>query len=150
MIIYRSGLLANVGMSVRSQGEGKVLTVVSPDEAEIATPAIHLVRHGHHPGGFRGGWSRHSLSRLGRIQSSLLANRLRQEGTKVNTFISSDLPRAGETADILAQASLVSVSFDDGWREVNNGVLAGLPDDKASSLYPGLFWPAARWRDRNL
>jgi probable phosphoglycerate mutase len=101
---------------------------------------IHLVRHGHHPEGFRGGWSHHSLSDLGRTQSILLAERLLREGTKVDTLISSDLPQARETADILARALGVSVSSAEEWREVNNGLLAGMPEDQARTLYPGLYW----------
>ena len=98
---------------------------------------IHLVRHGHHPSGFRGGWSNHSLSNLGRAQGSLLADRLLREGFNIDTLVSSDLPRAKETADILGQALNVPVLLDEEWREVNNGVLAGMPDDQAQSRYPG-------------
>lgn len=106
----------------------------------MATPEIHFVRHGHHPEGFRGGWSSHSLSRLGAVQSSLLAQRLRREGARVDTLISSDLPRATETAEILAQALNVPVSPDAEWREADNGVLAGMPEDQARAMYPGLYW----------
>jgi len=103
-------------------------------------PEIHLVRHGHHPEGFRGRWSHHSLSRLGEIQSALLAELMRREGTRVDTLITSDLPRARETAEILAQAVNVPVSSAQDWREVNNGVLAGMPDERAQAMYPGLYW----------
>lgn len=109
-------------------------------QATVATPEIHFVRHGHHPEGFRGGWSSHSLSRLGEVQSSLLAERLRREGTVVDTLISSDLPRAADTAEILAQALNVAVSPAAEWREVDNGVLAGMPEEQAQAMYPGLYW----------
>jgi probable phosphoglycerate mutase len=106
----------------------------------IPTPEIHFVRHGHHPEGFRGGWSQHPLSRLGVIQSSLLAERLRREGTQVDTLISSDLPRAEETAEILSATLNVGVTPAREWREVDNGVLAGMPEDQAKATYPGLYW----------
>lgn len=117
---------------------------MSADKTEIAGPVIkaeiHLVRHGHHPEGFRGGWSVHSLSDIGRAQSLLLTERLRQGGIKVDTLIASDLPRARETADIVARALRISVLLTEDWREVNNGVLAGMLEDQAQALYPGLYW----------
>ena len=112
--------------------------------APTTAPEIHFVRHGHHPEGFRGGWSRHSLSRLGVVQSSLLAERLRREGARVDTLISSDLPRASETAEILSQVLRVSVSPSKEWREVDNGVLAGMPEEQAQAMYPGLYWSSLK------
>ena len=114
--------------------------VSSTRQAAIGTPEIHFVRHGHHPIGFRGGWSSHSLSLLGKVQSSLLAERLRREGTRVDALISSDLPRSAETAEILSHVLRVSVSPSKEWREVDNGVLAGMPEEQAQAMYPGLYW----------
>jgi probable phosphoglycerate mutase len=58
----------------------------------------------------------------------------------VDTLIASDLPRARETANIVARALSIPVSPTQDWREVDNGVLAGMPDDQARTLYPGLYW----------
>lgn len=110
------------------------------DLVSADTPEIHLIRHGHHPDGFRGGWSHRSLTRLGEIQASLLSERLRREGLKVDTLISSDLPRAAQTAEILSQALGVGLSLAEEWREVNNGVRAGMPEEQARAMYPGLYW----------
>lgn len=103
-------------------------------------PQIYLVRHGHHPEGFRGGWSQHSLSHLGRVQASRLADRLLSEDARVDTLISSDLPRAKETAEILGSALNIPLSLTGEWREVNNGELAGMPNDQVEARYPGLYW----------
>lgn len=99
------------------------------DWVSADTPEIYLIRHGHHPEGFRGGWSLHLLTRLGEIQASLLAERLRREGLKVDTLTSSDLPRAAQTAEILSRTLGAEVSLAKEWREVNNGVLSGMPEE---------------------
>ena len=106
----------------------------------VATLEIYFVRHGHHQEGVRGGWSSHSLSQLGVVQSSLLAERLRREGTTVDSLVSSDLPRAAETAEVLSQVLRVAMSPAEEWREVDNGVLAGMPEEQAQDTYPGLYW----------
>lgn len=58
----------------------------------------------------------------------------------VDTLISSDLPRAAQTAEILSKTLNTGVTPAMEWREVNNGVLAGMPEDQASAMYPGFYW----------
>lgn len=101
---------------------------------------LHLVRHGHHPDGFRGGWSQHGLSDLGRRQAWALAERLGLEGWTVDNLISSDLPRAVQTALPVARRLGRRLWRDAAWREVNNGVLAGMPNREVERRFPGLYW----------
>ncbi len=128
-----------VGQDGRIPAADKEIHALS-DERLCEHPEILLVRHGHHPDGFRGGWSSHPLTKFGRIQATFLAERLRREGGKINALIASDLPRARETADILGRELDIPVSLNEGWREVDNGVLAGMPNDQADAAYPGLYW----------
>lgn len=104
---------------------------------------IHLIRHGHHGDGFRGGWSPRGLSPQGRAQAQALAGRLRSEGWQIDTLITSDLPRAAQTAAAVAEALGVGdVTPAPQWREVNNGLLAGMANVDVAERYPGLYWSA--------
>lgn len=105
---------------------------------------LHLVRHGEHPPAFRGGWSERGLTEQGHRQAAALSARLAQEGWRVDTLISSDLPRAIETAHHVSQALGVSVIPSEIWREVNNGLLAGMPNVEAEVRFPGLYWSTLR------
>ncbi|WP_258530417.1 phosphoglycerate mutase family protein [Paenibacillus taichungensis] len=61
---------------------------------------IFLVRHGMDEEGYRGGWSQRGLIEEGVTQSERLGDYLyhHSENYKINTVISSDLPRAVQTA----------------------------------------------------
>lgn len=63
------------------------------------------------------------LSARGRAQAAAAGRRLRALGPAA--IVSSDLPRARETADALAQATGLAVAIDEGLRERNFGVLRG-------------------------
>jgi broad specificity phosphatase PhoE len=58
--------------------------------------------------------------------------------------ISSDLPRALETAAIISRAVGVPMIQSAEWREVNNGVLAGMKNAEVEAQWPGLYWRALR------
>lgn len=66
---------------------------------------IYLVRHGMDEDGYRGGWSQRGLIEEGIIQSSKLASHLHEhsETYRIHTILSSDLPRAVETAQIITR-----------------------------------------------
>lgn len=61
---------------------------------------IILVRHGMDEEGYRGGWSQRGLIEEGITQSERLGDYLHHhlEQYNINTVISSDLPRAVQTA----------------------------------------------------
>ncbi len=100
----------------------------------------YLVRHGKDDDTVRGGWSNHGLIAEGVQQIRELAKELQKENLKVQCIYSSDLKRAEESATILADALNVPVVYDAGFREVNNGELAGMKNELANKKYPGLFW----------
>ncbi len=101
---------------------------------------LHLVRHGNDAVGYRGGWAQFGLTALGRRQASALAEWIQREGFSVDTLLASDLPRARETAEILAPALGLPLLLTPDWREANNGSLAGMPEPVVRQRYPGLFF----------
>ncbi|GHO77206.1 hypothetical protein KSD_49770 [Ktedonobacter sp. SOSP1-85] len=73
------------------------------------------------------------------MQSQLLAKHLRDSWQPLSLLISSDLRRAWETAEYIAQEMELPIQSSSLWREMNNGELAGMPNHLAEQLYPGLF-----------
>lgn len=76
----------------------------------------------------------------GREQAKRLALRLRAEEPRPTVLLSSDLPRALETATIIAPAVGLPVNPNPAWREVNAGQLSGLPESEVRTRFPGLYW----------
>ncbi len=110
---------------------------------------LFLLRHGHEADGFRGGWSDLSLDGIGREQSAVLAEHFahKQREYHIKRIYSSDLPRAMQTAGIISDALHIPVISKSEFREVNNGALAGLDNDTAEKLYPGLYWKRLEWNE---
>lgn len=103
---------------------------------------IFFVRHGKDDEKFRGGWSSLGLVPEGVEQAKQLARYFSEKRTEygITKIISSDLPRAKETADILAKELGLVVVTEERLREVDNGKLAGMPNEEVLEKYPGLFW----------
>ncbi len=103
---------------------------------------IFLVRHGLDEDGFRGGWSHRGLVELGILQSRKLAAYLQEHSDqyRINTILSSDLARAVETTREIEQILKVQATYTEAWREMNNGVLAGMSHKEAEENYPGLYF----------
>jgi len=110
----------------------------------------YLVRHGKDDDTVRGGWSRSSLTDEGKAQVKYLADYIfkNRDELKIEKLYSSDLPRAVETVSPIAAALNQRVNFKPEFRETNNGVLAGMPNDIAKEKYPGLFWSALEWDEQ--
>ncbi len=109
----------------------------------------YLIRHGQDLPGVRGGWSENGLTDKGREQVQKLVERFTQpDAPKISRIYASDLPRTMETAQILADALGLEVIPKKDFREVNNGLLAGMDNDLALETYPGLFWNRMRWNQR--
>ena len=106
---------------------------------------IYLVRHGADDDSIRGGWSNHPLSDEGLKQSEELAKKLKQDCCNAEIIYSSDLLRAKQTAEILAQHLNLEVEYMSDFREVNNGDLAGMDNNVANELYPNLYWRKLEW-----
>ena len=103
---------------------------------------VFFVRHGKDDESYRGGWSSLGLGPEGVEQTKRLAGFLMEKNAEygITKIISSDLARAKETADILAEALAVPVTTDEKLREADNGELAGMRNEEAMEKYPGLFW----------
>ena len=105
---------------------------------------IYLVRHGKDDDTVRGGWSQHPLTPEGIKQTEKLAERL-AENIAIGHIYSSDLCRAMQTAEIIANKIKLPVISLPQFRETNNGDLAGMKNDIALVRYPGLFWNQLGW-----
>lgn len=86
----------------------------------------------HHINNMIGGWTDTPLTELGRNQAELIGLRLKNELEKESyTIYSSDLMRAKQTADIVANHLNLNVIQDIDLREKNNGIGAGKTRDWA-------------------
>lgn len=111
---------------------------------------LYLIRHGQDDSTVRGGWSDSPLTAEGVIQANALADeilRLKDE-LAITRILSSDLPRALETAAPAAKVLNLPIEPKCEFREVNNGELAGMKNDLALVRYPGLFWNTLKWDER--
>ena len=98
---------------------------------------LYLVRHGQSAGNAEGRFGGHSptpLSELGKKQARITAEALAKE--KINVIYSSDLFRAVETAQPLADILKLNVNKTSAFRERNIGVLEGLTFDESKQEFP--------------
>lgn len=110
---------------------------------------VFFIRHGKDDDRYRGGWSDLDLIPEGREQAKLLAAYLKENNReyRIEHIISSDLPRAMSTARLIADELNLPVQEETGLREMNNGDLAGMPDDEALERYPGLFFRSLKMNE---
>lgn len=106
-----------------------------------------LARHGKDDELVRGGWSQHSLSEEGMKQARELAGRLlaQKNSYSLSRIYSSDLVRAAQTAQIVGDRLGLAVTLLPDFREVNNGLLAGMKNDLAEDRFPGRYWNQLAW-----
>jgi len=91
---------------------------------------ILLLRHGQTDANAQGRLQGHlptPLNLAGVRQANLLAGRLAAHAPPVELIISSDLPRATETAAPIASACGLRLKVDPAWRERSFGLLEGKP-----------------------
>ena len=106
----------------------------------------YLVRHGKDDDSLRGGWSTTPLTEEGIAQMQALAHCLAVElQSNIAQVFTSDLLRAKQSAEIIAQRTNASVVLLPQFREVNNGLLAGMNNADAATKWPGLFWNTLDW-----
>ena len=110
---------------------------------------IILVRHGeatHHVEGRTGGWTDSELTGFGKAQAvetaRALCEILRDEPV---ALFSSDLRRAGQTAQIVAEALGTQPILTEALREFNNGVARGLTRFEAERLLLAATEPIIDW-----
>ena len=104
---------------------------------------IYLMRHGSDDPDRLGGWSRYGLTEEGIRQVNAAKEKLIDKN--IEKIFSSDLKRARETAEIIAEFLGLPVTFSPQFRETNNGVLAGMLKAEAKEKYPELYWSALDW-----
>ena len=106
---------------------------------------IYLMRHGEDPSERYGGWSTYGLTAKGSAQVRSATSNLVDEG--ITQIYSSDLVRAKETAEIVANALSLTITYLPQFRESNNGLLAGMLKTEALKKYPGVYWNALDWTE---
>jgi len=113
--------------------------LVFPDKIKLSDYGIelHIVRHGKDEEDKMGGWSDNHLTREGIAEIEMLKNKLDDD---YDVFISSDLNRARESSNILNEMLKMSVIYDEGFRETNNGLLKNLTKKEFGVKYPGLYY----------
>ena len=106
---------------------------------------IYLMRHGADPTDRYGGWSTYGLTEKGREQVHSAKSSLCNKG--ITQIYSSDLVRAKETAEIVANMLSLEITYLPQFRESNNGLLAGMLKSEAVVKYPGVYWNALDWTE---
>ena len=105
--------------------------------------SLYLIRHGQAfcnvppfgtVAGMRGDAG---LTELGRLQAERLRDRLAATGEiSADVLIASTLPRARQTAEVLAPAFGLPITLDDDVQEMRVGELDGQPWEEAKSWFP--------------
>jgi len=101
---------------------------------------LYLVRHGETDWNRENRWQGHHdrpLSALGRSQAAAAAGRL--AGERLTQVHSSDLKRAWETAQMIAEACGLDARADHALREVDVGNWAGLTRAEAKERFPEAY-----------
>lgn len=108
----------------------------------------YLVRHGKDDDTLRGGWSQRPLTDEGEVQAAELADFVQKSGLGIQQIYSSDLLRAMQTAQIVADSLRLPIAPKPEFREANNGNLAGMKNELAAEQYPGLYWNTLAWEQQ--
>lgn len=110
---------------------------------------IYIIRHARDDDSVRGGWSENSLTDSGILEFNSFADELlkNQSSYNIGKIYSSDLLRARQTAEIISDKLAVGVEYISGFREVNNGVLAGMDNALADEKYPHFYWRKLDWNE---
>lgn len=108
-------------------------------EPPLPLYTFFFLRHGESIGnadGYHQGQHDFPLTERGCQQAQALAERWRTEGLAFDQVIASPLARARQTAEIIATALGVAVTFDPCWMERDNGLISGLSYAEARERYP--------------
>ncbi len=111
---------------------------------------ILLARHGETEWNREGrwqGWADPPLNETGRVQARELATRLR--ATPFDAVYSSDLQRAHETAEIVAEPHGLPVVADPGLREIDVGSWSGFTRAELAARFPGGERPDGETREQH-
>lgn len=106
---------------------------------------VYLMRHGADAPDRYGGWSDFGLTDVGKEQ--VYEARLQLLNKGITEIYSSDLARAKETAQLVAEYLGLPVTYLPEFRESNNGYLAGMLKEEAAQKYPGKCWNNLGWEE---
>jgi broad specificity phosphatase PhoE len=112
---------------------------------------ILLARHGETDWNVEGrlqGWDDRPLNETGRAQARELARRLAE--TPFDAVYASDLSRARETAEIVAEPHGVPVVIDSDLREMHYGSWSGLTRSEIEERFPGAERHDGETREQHL
>jgi 2,3-bisphosphoglycerate-dependent phosphoglycerate mutase len=104
---------------------------------KMSLTKLYLIRHGQSIGNAEGRFGGHTqtpLSLLGQTQADLTAHALKKE--RITAIYSSDLRRAVQTAEPLANLVSLDVETTPAFRERSVGVLEGLTFNEAEKKFP--------------
>ena len=104
---------------------------------------IYLIRHGQDDPNRLGGWSEYPLTDIGIAQVEAAADFLSTKG--IQEIYSSDIIRAKQTAEIIAEKLNLQVEYTPEFRESNNGDMAGITHEEAEERFPGIWWSNLDW-----
>jgi broad specificity phosphatase PhoE/predicted nucleotidyltransferase component of viral defense system len=121
------------------------LAYLPPIELSKYGITIDLVRHGEDQQDRVGGWSDNHLTLKGMNEVEKLLGSL---SSAYDLFISSDLNRAKETADIISKKVTTSCCFNPDFRETNNGELANISRKVFNEKYPALHYSSLKMDER--
>ena len=94
---------------------------------------IYFLRHGLDDENYIGGWSNVGLTKEGILEVKNSASKLK--GFPIKKIISSDVVRARETSEIVSDILKIPVTYTDKLRELNKGILNGMPKEEAHLKY---------------
>lgn len=99
----------------------------------------YLLRHGHDDEDYVGGWSNAKLTEQGIKEVHEVGLFLVKTNHEIKRIYTSDIHRAIMTANIIGSYLKVEVIATSDLRELNKGLLTGLPVDTAKQQYPEYF-----------
>ncbi len=108
-----------------------------------------LIRHGegyHQKDRFIGGWSDVELTEEGHAQAKKTATRLKKMVPKNVLLLSSDLKRAYQTAEHLAEQLDVPIVVNEKLREIYQGDVEGMHRDEAAKIKAKVEGDIMNWR----
>lgn len=101
---------------------------------------LYLIRHGQTDWNIEGRWQGHAdvpLNKRGREQAAQIARSLANVG--IRAIYSSDLTRAGDTAEALSTTTGLPVLYDKRLREIHQGEWQGLLVSEIQARYGDQF-----------
>lgn len=97
---------------------------------------IYILRHGLDDERFIGGWSNVELVEEGIEQVKRTIEFMKKHQIVFDRIYSSDIKRAKETAQLVSDAYHIPIELQPCLRELDKGLLTGMPKEKAEALFP--------------